>query len=148
MIRYRYISPKIATSLRVPCPIITLSEHIPLPVYPPHAALAWYLSGWGPVLNQFPPFAVVVFILSKLLKHCSVDKYHVQIWQVAPQPSCGATCQIWTWFKRSGKYICKFKNVRTGEINEQHFSNPHSGQSIFEGSFCNIYAWRHMNALA
>ena len=36
-------------------------------------------------------------------------EYHVHIWQVSPQHSCGDTCQIWKWFKEPNRYSHKFK---------------------------------------
>ena len=51
--------------------------------------------------------------------------YHVYIWQMSPQLSCGDTCQIWMWFKGSSSYFCKIENFAYGEINEQSYSNPH-----------------------
>ena len=50
-------------------------------------------------------------------------EYHVDIWQVSPQLSCGGTCQIYTWFKESKRYFCQIENFACGEINEWSFSN-------------------------
>ena len=76
------------------------------------------------MLSQFPASRCFPNLTS-LWKHTLAIEYHVYIWQVSPQPSCGDTCQIWMWFKESKKYFCKIKNVAYGEINEHNFSNPH-----------------------
>ena len=56
------------------------------------------LQTWNPVLvwglqGQFPPFRYFPN-LSVLSKHMLAIEYHVYIWQVSPQLSCGGTCQI------------------------------------------------------
>ena len=43
--------------------------------------------------RYFPDF-------SALWIHSLAIEYHVYIWQVSPQLSCGDTCQIWMWLKR------------------------------------------------
>ena len=52
-------------------------------------------------------------------------EYHVYIWQVSPQPSCGDTCQVWMWFKEPNRYFWKIENFAYGEINERNFSYLH-----------------------
>ena len=59
-------------------------------------------------------------------KHTLAIEYHVYIWRVSPQLSCGDTCQILMWFKESNRYFCKIETFDYGEINERSFSNPHS----------------------
>ena len=49
-------------------------------------------QGWG-LLSQFPAFPYFPNF-SVLSKHMLVIEYHVCIWQVLPQISCGGTCQI------------------------------------------------------
>ena len=78
---------------------------------------------WG-LLSQLPPFRYFPNF-SALSKHTLDIKYHVYIWQVSPQLSCGDTCQIWMWFKESNSYFCKTENFAYREINERRFSNPH-----------------------
>ena len=51
-------------------------------------------------------------------------EYHVHIWQVLPQLSCGDTCQIWMWFKDCDRYFCEIENFAYGEIDERNFSIP------------------------
>ena len=51
-------------------------------------------------------------------------EYHVHIWQVLPQLSCGDTCQIWMWFKQCNRYFCEIENFAYGEIDERSYSNP------------------------
>ena len=58
-------------------------------------------------------------------------EYHVYIWQVSPQLSCGDSCQIWMWFKGSNSYIYKVENFAYREINKRSFSNPHPRALIF-----------------
>ena len=53
-------------------------------------------------------------------------EYHVYIWQVLPQLSCGDTCQIWMWFRESNRYFRNIENFAYGEISERSFSNPHT----------------------
>ena len=77
--------------------------------------------GWG-LLSQFPPFRYFLRC-SSLLKHTIAIEYHVYIWQMSSQLSCGGTCQIWTWFEE--RYFCQIENFACGEINERSFSNPH-----------------------
>ena len=52
-------------------------------------------------------------------------EYHVHIWQVSLQLSCGDTCQIWMTFKEYNRYFCQIENFAYGEIDERNFSNPH-----------------------
>ena len=51
--------------------------------------------------------------------------YHIHIWQVSPQLSCGDT---WRKYERDLKYLSydfwKIKISRDGEIIERSFSNP------------------------
>ena len=73
-----------------------------------------------------PIFSVPLFSTFPLLsKQTLAIEYHVYIWQVSPQLSCGDTCQIWMWFRESNRYFCKIENFAYGEINERSFSNPH-----------------------
>ena len=85
-------------------------------------------QGWR-LLSQFPPFRYFPHF-STSSKHTLAIEYHVYIWQVSPQLSCGDTCQMWMWFKESNRYFCKIKNLGSEEINERNFSNPHPGQII------------------
>ena len=87
------------------------------------------VQGWG-LLSRFPPFRSFPNF-SALSKHTLDIEYHVYIWQVSPQLSCGDTCQIWKWFKESNRYFCKIENFANGEINERSFSNPHPRASIY-----------------
>ena len=75
---------------------------------------------WGEVTK--PIFSVPYFPHFPLLsKQTLAIEYHVYIWQVSPQLSCGDTCQIWTWFKESSNYFCKIENFAYGEISERSF---------------------------
>ena len=61
-------------------------------MYSVHAEL-----GWG-LLNQFTPFRYFLN-LSAFSKQPLAIEYHVYIWQLSPQLSCGDTSQIWMRFK-------------------------------------------------
>ena len=91
--------------------------------------------GWG-LLSQFPPFRYFPNF-SKSPKHTLAIEYHVYIWQVSPQLSCGDTCQIWMWSKESNRYFCKIENFAYGEISERSFSNPTPGPLFMKKTlFC------------
>ena len=79
--------------------------------------------GWG-LLRRFPPFRYFPNF-STSPKHMLAIEYHVHIWQVSPQLSCGDTCQIWMRFKECNRYFCQIENFAYGEIDERNFSNPH-----------------------
>ena len=66
--------------------------------------------------------------------------YHVHIWQVLPQLSCGDTCQIWMWCKQSNRYFDRIKTFAYGEINERSFSNPHPW-AVLINSLWNVPWW-------
>ena len=80
-------------------------------------------QGWG-LLSEFSPFRYFPNFLAMLRQTLDIE-YHVYIWQVSPQLSCGDTCQIWMWFEDSNMYFCHIENFAYGEINERSFSNPH-----------------------
>ena len=67
-------------------------------------------------------------------KHTLAIEYHVYIWQVSPQLSCGDTWQIWMWFKESNMHFCKIEYFAYGEINERSFINPHPWVAILAPS--------------
>ena len=96
------------------------------------------IQGWG-LLSQFPLFHYFP-IFSALLKQMLAIEYHLYIWQVSPQLSCGDTCQTWMWFNDFNSHFCKIENFAYGEINEQGFSNPHSGLLVTEELHVNIQA--------
>ena len=79
--------------------------------------------GWG-LLSQFSPFRYFPNFWAMLRQTLAIE-YHVFIWKVSPQLSCGDTCQIWMWFEESNMYFCHIENFAYGEINERSFSNPH-----------------------
>ena len=105
-----------------------LQQHFSLPAVDVKVWLSGYAPqkvmalGWG-LLSQFPPFRYFPNF-SGSWKHTLPIKYHVCIWQMSPQLSCGDTCQIWMWFKEFNRYFCKIGNFACGEINERNFSNP------------------------
>ena len=95
----------------------------PLPdeSYPSRVPLS-HCPGVG-LLCQFSPIRYIPNFPS-LPKHKLAIEYHIYIWQVSPQLSCGDTCQIWLWIKESNRYICKIENFAYGKINERSFSKP------------------------
>ena len=71
-------------------------------------------------------------LVSELPSCCLPVWYHINIWQVSPQLSCGDTWQIWTWFEVSNIHFCRIKISHNREINKRSFSNPTPGQySVF-----------------
>ena len=73
-----------------------------------------------------PIFSVPLFSqFSEWSKQWLPVWYHVHIWQVSAQLSCGDTWQIWTWLKVSDLYFSQITISCNGEINEWSFSNPH-----------------------
>ena len=56
-----------------------------------------------------------------LLKRCFTLIYHVDIWQVSTQRSCGDTCRTSTWCNDSDR--CSFKYAYIGVMNEPSFGN-------------------------
>ena len=79
---------------------------------------------WWGLLSQFSPFRYFPHF-PLLSKQTLAIEYHVYIWHVSPQLSCGDTCQIWMWFRESNRYFCKIKNFAYGKISERSFSKPH-----------------------
>ena len=96
-----------------------------LVLQPKYSRIIKLCQGWG-LLSQFLPFRYFPNF-SALSKQTLAIEYHVYIWQVSPQLSCGDTCQIWMWFEKSNMYFCHIENFAYGEINERSFSNPHPG---------------------
>ena len=72
-------------------------------------------------ISSVPLFSEILVMSEETL----AIEYHVYIWQVSPQLSCGDICQIWMWFEESNMYFCHIENFTYGEINERSFSNPH-----------------------
>ena len=61
------------------------------------------LRGGGYYAN-FLRFRFLIFPnVSSLSKHILPFEYHVHIWQVSPQLSCGDTRQMWKWFKETNR---------------------------------------------
>ena len=97
--------------------------------------------GWG-LLSQFSPFRYFPHF-PLVSKQTLAIEYHVYIWQVLPQLSCGDTCQIWMWFRESNRYFCKIENCAYGEISERSFSNPHpwkcASQNLIKTTYLVVY---------
>ena len=73
-------------------------------------------SGVG-VLNQ--SLVIIHFLYLIKIYETLITSY------ISQKPSCGDTCQIWMWFKRSSRYFWEMKNAPNRKINKQSFSNPH-----------------------
>ena len=86
----------------------------------------YFNSGWAGVglLSQFPPFRYIPNF-SASPKYMLAIEYHVHIWQVSPQLSCGDIGQKWMWYQESNRYFGRIENSAYGEINERSFSNHH-----------------------
>ena len=86
----------------------------------------WHQSiggqGWR-LLSRFPPLCYFPNFLTSP-KYMLAIQYHVHIWQVSPQLSCGDTCQIWMGFKECNRHFCEIENFAYGEIDKRSFSNP------------------------
>ena len=80
----------------------------------------WGLQSQFSPLRYFPDF-------SALSKHTLDTEYHVCIWQVSPQLSCGDTCHIWMWFKGSNSYFARSKNLLTEKLTNGALVAPTSG---------------------
>ena len=93
------------------------------------------IQGWG-LPSQILPFRYF-FNFAALSKHTLAIVYHVYIWQVSPQLSCGDTCQIWMQFEESHMYFCHIENFPYGEINKWSFCNPHPRSSDLRKLYCN-----------
>ena len=100
-------------------------------------------QGWG-LRSQFSPFRYFPHF-PLLSKQTLAIEYHVYIWQVSPQLSCGDTCQIWMWFRESNRYFCKIENFAYGEISERNFSNPHP--STWVRMWCSLNQPNPVNTL-
>ena len=94
------------------------------------------MQGWG-LLYQFPPFHYFQKF-SALFKHIWVIEYHIYIWQVSPQLSCGDTCQIWMWFNKSNSSYGKIKHFAYRVINERSLTNPIMVYPILIRQYCFI----------
>ena len=62
-----------------------------------------------------------------IVKHTSCIEYHVYIWQVSPQPSCGDTCQIWMWFKEYNGHFCEIEYMLTEKLTNGALITPTPG---------------------
>ena len=77
-------------------------------------------QGWG-LLSRFTPFRYFPNF-STSPKYLLAIEYHVHIWQVSPQLSCGDTCQIWMRFKECNRYFCDIEKCAYREIDERSFN--------------------------
>ena len=48
-------------------------------------------------------------VIFQIFQDYQTIEYHIHIWQVSPQLSCGATCQIWMWF--NGYNLRRIRNI-------------------------------------
>ena len=82
--------------------------------------------GWG-LLNDFlsVPLSFLFFII---VQNQLPIEYHVHIWQLSPQLSCGDTWQIWMCFQRYKPYFCVNTLFHNGKFSERSFCNPAPGR--------------------
>ena len=110
-----------------------------------HCNDGWnHTDPWG-LLSQFSPFRYFPHF-PLLSKQTLAIEYHVYIWQVSPQLSCGDTCQIWMGFRESNGYFCKIENFASGQISERSLSNPHpkhitKRETCAKSCGCTIFVW-------
>ena len=83
---------------------------------PNRAGTRLLIEGWPGVglLKQFYPFRYFPHF-SASPKYVLAIVYHVHIWQVLPQSSCGDTRQIWMWCKES-RCFDRIENVTNGAL--------------------------------
>ena len=102
--------------LIVPCyPHITL--HISL-LHPQTGVGTTKPDSSDPLFSHF-------FTLSK---HWLSIEYHVHIWQVSLQLSCGDTHQIWKWLKEPSRYYCIIKIALTVKLTNLALVAPTSAK--------------------
>ena len=70
--------------------------------------------GWG-LLSQFPPFRYFPYF-SASPKYMLAIEYHVHIWQVSAQLSCGDICQLCMWCEESNIYFSKIDDFAWGAL--------------------------------
>ena len=81
------------------------------------------LVGWGS-LCQFPLFHFSRFCwMIKII--LLLIEYHIHIWQVSQQGSCGDTCQMKIWCQDYDRRFCNIRKFPNGEIKEWWFNNSH-----------------------
>ena len=84
-----------------------------------HISKAWGGDYWAHFLRS-----VISRFFLALSKHMFAIEYHVCIWQMSPQLSCGDTCQIWMWSKEFNRLFRNIESLAYGEINERSFITP------------------------
>ena len=85
----------------------------------------WVWVGVAKPNSPVPLFSSVSSIVNTKLP----TEYHVYIWRVAPQLSCGDTYQIWMWLEEYNRKFFKITYFAYGEINQRNFSDPYPCQT-------------------
>ena len=93
----------------------------------------WWDLEWG-LLDRFHPFwsfrhlSEIVIVWYIVWKYCLPVEYHVHIWQVSSQLSCGDTWQTCVGLEGSNKYFYKSKFPKTEKSmnGDLVFSTPNS----------------------
>ena len=80
----------------------------------------WEVVGWWWVPLISPSFNIAKYTL--------VLEYHVYIWRVASQSSCGDKCQISVWFKGHNRYFARSKNLLTKKSTNRALVTSTRGQ--------------------
>ena len=86
------------------------------------------LPGWG-LVSRFPPLHYFPNF-STSPKYMLAIKYHVHIWQVSPQLSCGDTYQIWMWSKNVTGTFARSKILLTEKLTKGALVTPTPGRMV------------------
>ena len=105
-----------------------------------HVSVGQHL-GWG-LLSQFPPFLYFPKF-SALSKNAFAIEYHVYIWQVSPQLSCGGTCQIQMWFDNLRCTFDRSKILLTEKLTNETLVTPTPDQFSHLGPL--LLTWFNFN---
>ena len=98
------------------------------------------VAGVTKPISPVPSFTKF-FTMVKSWKHTLATPYHLYIWQVSPQLSCGDTCQIYRWFKEINRYFLNIENFPCGEISERSVSISPPKVQLTEALKWQIMVW-------
>ena len=85
---------------------------------------------YDPLVGVTKPISSIPFVsyFSAVSKHTLAIEYHVYIWQVSLQLSCGGTCHI-NVLQVINEVVLQDPKFGSTEVKEQNFSTPTSRQS-------------------
>ena len=75
-------------------------------ITPPRVS-SYLRAKWSGVGVTKPISSIPLFSEFFIIMKTHLSYFHVYIWQVLPQLSCGNTCQIWMWFKESKNTLAR-----------------------------------------